>query len=299
NTTFQFVGEERELLLEKFLHDMGVLNYSTGHPFIGRSQITGIRDALDAATVGPMMAVEAPAYHYKIGMPLLRHLQSLRVFSIGPEAHRWSITYDYLIFRIAAHYTRDPTMIKWFIDGKDPLHEFGEVTQLGRNEAMSFFLWLLCGEDMVLMEKEHPQWVSHMPDNPQMVKAQHIDKKIPSFRMGLINLMEQAQVDRRAFTFWGRLSPPRLSPAELLHFTLFGSVKDLLDVVVVSIANNGSSNHWFRTDEENELDYWLRARIVGYNRDADVQQWQQFLENIAGLNDPLMGTKLDAKVNVE
>ena len=296
----KFTEEEKGLVLEKFLHDMPTLSYSTGHPFMGRQEITGIKDALDAATVGPMMAVDAPAYHYKVGMPLLRHwLSSFELDHGTPSGHRWVITYDYLIFRMAAHYTRDPTMIQWFIDGKDPLHEFGEVTQLGRNEAMAFFLWLVCGEDMVLMEREHPQWTSHMPENPQMVKAQHIDKKIPSFRMGLITLMEQSQVDRRAFTFWGRLSPPRLSPAELLHFILFGSVQDLLDVVVVSIANEGSSNHWLVTREENSLDTWLRAQIVGYNEDINVQEWQQFLEGIAGLRDPLMNIKLDAKVAVE
>ena len=89
NRTLEFTGEEKGLVLEKFLHDMPTLSYSTGHPFMGRQEITGIKDALDAATVGPMMAVDAPAYHYKVGMPLLRHQQSLHVFSVASEeAHR-------------------------------------------------------------------------------------------------------------------------------------------------------------------------------------------------------------------
>ncbi len=292
----QLSVEDEELLLDKFAHDIGQLSYATGTPYLRRGEITGIKDALDAATVGVMMSVNAPKYYTRIGMPLLQHTYLADASGIE-TSHRWTIIYDYLIFKVAAQYTQDPSIKQWLIEGKDPLMEFASVCELDKKEALPFFLWLLCGEDMNLMQREHSASVPHMPDNPQMVKAMHIDKRIPSFRMGIIQMMEEFQRSRKAETFWGRISPSQLSPAELLHFAIFGSVQDLLDIVVVSINTAGSNNHVLVSDEETGYANWLRARIVGYTERNDIQEWQRYLEDIATLGEPI--PSLNPKVLVE
>jgi hypothetical protein len=297
---------DRNALLPNIVHDMKVLEYVTGRGIaVG---MTALKDALDCAVVGPGMALEAPRFYQQVGMPLARHNAQTHVIYVDPEVpaqaagakpwSRWTLTYDYLLFRVLAHYTRDPTMTRWFEEGRSPLQEFSSYLELNSKEATAFLLWMVCGEEEELVSRYYPDWATLMPEAPQLIKASRVDKTLPNLRLGLIRLTDQYAISRKTETLYGRRSPWGLKPQELLHFVIMGSVNDLLDVVVASIIRLGSDAHWLVPEASTKYNHWLRAQVVGYSKEEPMD-WQRKLEELGQLNNPLGAVSLEPRVSVE
>jgi hypothetical protein len=295
-------------LLSNVIHDMTVLEYVTGRP-VARD-LSPLKDALDCAVVGPGMALEAPRFYRKVGMPLVRF--NAQSFHLGIDDQvetttkkgtllkgtRWTLNYDWLLFRVLTHYTRDPTLTRWFTDGSNPLDMWMRAVDLGSEEAIAFLLWMVCGEEEELVSKYYPDWAAYMPEAPQLIKASRIDKNLPTFRLGLMRLTDQYALRRKTETLYGRQSPWGLRPPELLHFAIMGSVHDLLDVAVASIIKMGSKQHWLVPSKTTGYNHFLRAAIRGYTKE-DPMEWQQNLEQLAFLNHPLGAVSLAPRVGVE
>ncbi len=281
-------------LLPNIVHDMAALEYTTGRG-IARG-LSPLKDALDCAVVGPAMALEAPRFYREVGMPLIRH--NAKVYGIDESAVGWKLTYDWLLFKVLAHYTHDPTLSRWFQDGNNPLDMFGKAVELNAKEASAFLLWMVCGEDEGLLSQHHPDWAAALPEAPQLIKATHIDKNLPSLRLGLIRLTDKYGTSRRAATMYGRHSPWGLRPSELLYFSIMGSVDDILDVAVASIANMGSEAHWLVPEKSARYSRWLRAQVAGYTQEEPMQ-WEENLTQLASLGSPLGAIPLEPKVSVE
>jgi hypothetical protein len=296
----EWLGEyDRDTLLPNIVHDMGALEYATGRA-IARDQ-SPLKDALDCAVVGPGLALEAPRFYREVGMPLVRHnARGLNYESLGTnsETSRWTLTYDWLLFKMLAHYTRDPTLIRWFQEGRSPMQEFASYLELDSKEAVAFLLWMVCGESGELVSRYYPDWAACLPESLQLIKASRVDKNLPNLRMGLIRLTDQYATARKTTTMYGRRSPWGLRPEELLHFVIMGSVNDLLDVVVASIIDMGSEQHWLVPASESKYSHWLRAQIVGYTKENSME-WQQNLEKLGTLNNPLGVVPLEPRVSVE
>jgi len=298
----QWLGTyDRDALLSSVKHDMLALEYTTGRP-IARD-ITPLKDALDCAVVGPAMALEAPRFYQQVGLPLIQHNAKRLRFDLeeGPPSEglsRWTLTYDWLLFRVLAYYTHDPTFKRWFQDGQNPLEMFSQAVELDSKEAVTFLLWMVCGEEEELVSRYYPDWAANMPETPQLIKASRVDKTLPNFRLGLLRLTDQSVSTRKTTTLYGRQSPWGLRPAELLHFSIMGSVNDLLDVAVASIINMGSEQHWLVPEKNTRYNHWLRATVMGYTKEEPMK-WQQQLEQIGGLNNPLGDISLEPKVAVE
>jgi hypothetical protein len=287
---------DRTALLPNIVHDMKVLEYATGRGIaVG---MTALKDALDCAVVGPGMALEAPRFYQQVGLPLVRHNARKPHIQSDPTWSRWTLTYDWLLFKVLAHYTRDPTMTRWFEEGRSPLQEFSSYLELNSKEATAFLLWMVCGEEEELVSRYYPDWATLMPEAPQLIKVSRVDKTLPNLRLGLIRLTDQYAISRKAETLYGRRSPWGLKPQELLHFVIMGSVNDLLDVVVASLIKMGSDSHWLVPEANTKYNHWLRAQIVGYNKE-DPMEWQRQLEQLGQLNNPLGVVSLEPKVSVE
>lgn len=288
-------------LLPNVVHDMTALEYTTGRPVA--KGLSPLKDALDCTTVGPGLALEAPRFYREVGIPLTQfNARSLSMAidkrSENAGGKRWSLTYDWLLFRVLTHFTRDPTLTRWFQDSSNPLDMFMRAVDLKPNEAIAFLLWMVCGEQEELVSQHYPDWAPQLPEAPQLIKASRIDKNLPSLRLGLIRLMEQYTMTRRAETLYGRRSPWGLQPYELLHFAIMGSVNDLLDVTMASIINAGSDTHWLQSAETSKYDHWLRATIVGYTQ-RDSMEWARDIEILGGLNQPLGTVGLEPRVSCE
>ncbi|KKK71729.1 hypothetical protein LCGC14_2911010, partial [marine sediment metagenome] len=109
-------------LLPNVVDDMTVLSYATGHDIA--HDLSPLKDALDCVVVGPGMMIDTPNFYRQVGMPLARfnskrfRLETPGIDSetgdiVGENLARWTLTYDWLIFKVLAHYTQDPTLIRW------------------------------------------------------------------------------------------------------------------------------------------------------------------------------------------
>ncbi len=287
--------DKRDIFIGRVIHDMTALSYCIGRPIA--TNMTALQDALDAATVGYMMALDSPRFYQQVGLPVKKEKARVQEWKIK-GLHRWTLTYDYLLFKVLTHYTRDPTFVKWWQEGVNPLKEFGSLLELDSAAAAAFLLWMCCSEDEALLANRYPNWFPHLPENPQLIKATKVDKRIPTLRLGLLQLTEGFAAGRRATTLYGRLSPWGLQPAELLHFTLFGSVNDLLDVALASFMNTESQYQYLVPEAVNGYSPWLRAQFIGYT-DQDPLEWQRELEQVGALSTPLRGVDLTPKVSIE
>lgn len=303
----EWLGEyDRKALLANIVHDMKVLEYTTGRAVA--KDLPPLKDALDSAVIGPGMALGAPRFYREVGLPLTR-FNSLP-FHIGVDeaaattqttlfkGSRWTLTYDWLLFRVLAHYTRDPTLIRWFQEDKSPMQEFASYLELDSKQAIAFLLWMICGEEEELVSRYYPDWAALMPKTPQLLKASYIDKNLPNLRLGLLRLIDQYASSRKVTTLYGRHSPWGLRPQELLHFVIMGSVHDLLDVLMASVIKLGSDCHWLVPEKSTQYNHWLRATIVGYTQ-SEPMEWQRQLEQLGALNQPLGAVPLEPKVAVE
>lgn len=286
---------KRDIFIGQVIHDMTALSYSIGRPIA--TTMSALQDALDAATVGHMMALDAPRFYQQVGLPVKKEKARLQTWEIE-GLHRWTLTYDYLLFKVLTHYTRDPTLVKWWQEGVNPLTEFSTLLELDSKQAAAYLLWMCCAEDDALLANRHPDWFALMPDNPQLIKATKVDKRIPTLRLGLIQLVEGFAAGRRATTLYSRLSPWGLRAPELLHFTLFGSVNDILDVALATFMKTESQYQYLVPESVNGYSPWLRAQFIGYTA-QDPMVWQQELEQVGALSAPLHGCQLSPKVSVE
>ncbi len=303
-TMGSWLGMDSPKLLPSIIHDMTALEYTTGRA-VARG-LSPLKDALDCAAVGPTLAMEAPKFYHRVAMPLIRHnagpmdLGELgeQMQVVGPA--RWTITYDYLLLRVLTYYTKDPTMTHWFNENQNPLENFSSYLETDSTTAISFLLWMICGEDDTLVARLYPERMSSMPAAPKLIKALHIEKKLPNLQMGLMRLMEEYTTGRRAETLYNRRSPWGLRPEELLHFSIMGSVCDILDVLVATLLlpKYGSENHWLIEAKDKGYPHWLRAQVVGYNG-REPMEWQRELEALSHLNNPLGQVPLDGKVAVD
>ena len=110
-------------LLRNIIHDMTALEYTTGRAVA--HGLTALRDALDCASVAPMLALEAGNYYREVALPNRRHQYGYNIDHTGPS---WTLKYDWLLFKVCAHYAKDPTITKWFQDGENPLTAFSAAT---------------------------------------------------------------------------------------------------------------------------------------------------------------------------
>ena len=286
-----FGFDESKAILPNVIHNMSSLEYTTGRPVA--QGLTALKDALDCATIAPMLALEAGAYYREVAMPLAIHEATRNNDWTGPN---WSLKYDFLLFKVAAHYAHDPTITKWFQQGENPLTQFGAACGgLRAMEASAFLMWMVCGEDEVLLSAKHPDWAARLPEAPQLVKATYVDKNLPSFRMGLIRLYDTLKRARRGSTLYGRRAPWGLSPQELLYFTIMGSVRDIIQVANASLLRLGSDAHWLDEDTHQP---WNRATIRGHHQGEETDmEWEAKVTELAKLNDPLGIISLEPKVS--
>ncbi len=294
-----WLGEsyDRRGLIRNIRQDLKALQYATGRP-VGES-LTPLKDALDCVVIGPALATDAPRFYLQVGLPLVRHLASpppLDLDSTGLLS--WTLTYDWLLFKVLAWYTKDPTFRRWLADEENPSISFSEIVELPVKDAIAFLLWMVCGESLELVSHSYPDWAPSVPDTPQLIQATRVDKHIPNFRLGLTSMLEEVTASRRAQTLYGRLSPWGLTPPQLLNFTIMGSVHDILDVAVASIIEMDSKSHWLVPESTTHYNHWLRATIRGYTDGVDAQQWEHQLSIVGKLNNPLGDAFLEPKVNV-
>lgn len=293
-----WLGEEYDKagFIRNVRQDLTALQYATGRP-VGEPTTT-LKDALDCVVVGPALAVDAPRFYLQVGLPLVKHTAAVHDIDLDTEGlQSWTLTFDWLLFKMLAWYTKDPTFRRWVSEEGNPSASFADVVGLPVKDAISFLLWMVCGESLELVSQAYPDWAPGVPDAPQLIKADRIDKHLPNLSLGLTSMMEELTRNRRAQTLYGRLSPWGLTPPQLLNFTLMGSVHDILDVTVASIIEMKGLSHWLVPESTTKYSHWLRATVKGYSV-GDAQEWEHRLFQLGKLNNPLGTILLEPKVSV-
>jgi hypothetical protein len=300
--------EELVELVKAFHYDLTALSHVGGQYIFSYGEKDVVTDALDNVVVGPQMAITAPPYYKAVSLPLIRHqVASTPLKANEPPRFRvdqnWTVTYDHLLLRVAAHLSADPTLVKLFRDEEEePFHAFGSRLRLELDEAWAFLVWLCCGEDSHTMEKYHPGLEAKLPTNPPLVKADHLSRQFPVFALALANLRETFLQTHTAKTVYARQSTYGLPFPELFHFVFFGNVRDILEVAMVSIANALHTRHWLLGSEEH---HGRRAIISGLrSSEQEIGLMQHQLTQVSGLNEPLMRGRggmvpLSQKVSVQ
>ena len=293
-----WLGEEydRGGFISNVRQDLTALQYATGRP--AGVPLTPLKDALDCVVVGPALALDAPRFYLQVGLPLVKHTAAGQDIDLDTKGlQSWTLTYDWLLFKVLAWYTKDPTFRRWVADDENPSVSFAEIVGLPVKDAISLLLWMVCGESLELVSQAYPDWAPGVPETPQLIKAGRIDKHLPNLSLGLSSMMEELTRNRRAQTLYGRLAPWGLTPPQLLNFTLMGSVHDVLDVTVASIIEMKGLAHWLVPEKTTKYSHWLRAIVKGYSV-GDAGEWKKQLLQTGRLNNPFGTILLEPKVSV-
>lgn len=288
--------DQETSLINNTIHEMEALSHSTGKAIV--RELPALTEALDAATVGPMLALEAPRFYGQVGMPLARWRAHRDEYDTDDllRGRRWTLTFDWLLFKLIAHYTQDPSLSEWLRNDVNPLTMMSQSLELDQEEVIALILWMCCGEDENLLSHKYPEWATKLPDNVRLLRETRVNKILPTLRLGLLRLFENYQADPRAQTLYGRRSPWGMNPKELLHFTIMGSITDILDVLLASLPGLDSTRHWL--ERGTKYAEWLRTTFVGYTENEPME-WESALKSVARLNNPLNSVMLNPKIHVE
>jgi hypothetical protein len=158
-----------------------------------------------------------------------------------------------------------------------------------KHEVMDLLLWLMWGESTELFMQH---WRDRtVPAHAGLLRSDKIDKKLPVMRLWLTEEKAKLEAQQGVKTLYGRpLRSP--SPSHLLVHELLGSVHDIMNVAVVSFANNDSENHYIYDSPRT----WERGTIVGHTS-RDAAEWEEEMTYIAQLDNPLI-VPLGAKVSI-
>lgn len=275
------LGAEDELqLLKRVSVDISILSYATGIPGARSGNMNALTDALDISTVGVQMSVEPGGYYRNVGLPLGR----MKLARPVAGERRWSVTYDYLLLRVLAHYTGDPLMARWFTDDKDPWLELKDLLELDDDPAMALIAWVACAMDEDVLRQRSEEYYENLPTNPRLLLATHIDKNLPTLRIGIDALLARYQTaPHTAKTLYQRRVVMGASPAQAGAHHLWGSVEDIVSVALVSFGNLGGTGI---TSMDSSNPQWMRATIMGYTNKETIP-WERELKSMATLGEPL------------
>lgn len=282
---------------EKVVGEVEVLCYATGRRPLGPWAVA-TDDAYDALMTESHWRKEAPPYYTAVGLPkaLLAARGILVVPAVGiPNAvvmsspnpydgTPWKVVYQDLLLRVAAHYTRDPSLVRAFMDQDDPVRSLSfKIGLTDGDETYAVLLWALLGFDALALGRIQPDLARHLPDNLDEVRVK-LERVLPVFTLGIARTREDYIQQRGLQSLYGRRIQWHGEMGEALEHRFLGSVRDLIDVFTVGVCSDGSQ----MVAGPDLPDPTARTITVsGYSLSEDRGRITELLKGVAGLDSPL------------
>lgn len=273
-------GLERYLVASKVVGDVETLSHDTGRPD-SAVWAWAADDAYDALVTETHWRKEASSLYHQIGLP------RARITALGPEdrleeGQQWRIVYSDLFLRVVAHYTREPVLVRAFMDQLDPVAEVKSRLELPEEQdAYAVLLWACFGMDTVYLERTVPTAFKALPDNLLELKSK-LNRTLPVLSLGVANAMEDYTRTKQMTSLYGRRVRWGVEMGEVYRQRFCGSVEDLLDICLVVLWN--SPEDGFVPDQyANPCSRSINVRGRSNNR----SEWDTVLRGVAELRRPL------------
>ncbi len=266
--------------------DIKAQDYSTGR-IHGQSWVWAADDAYDALVTEKHFKSDTPPSYTNVCLP-----RTLSTFSHGLAADSdgvtWRISYNFLLLRVIAHYTREPVMVRAFMEETDPLPVIGELLGIedfpaDRSPVYAILVWAALGQDMQFLQYQHPDIFNLLPDNLDLMRQQ-IDRKLSPFSLGISRIRDDYTQAKSITSLWGRTFRwGGEAMGQVYEHRFMGSVRDLVDVLVVSLQQNLGEGVSVEEPEYSPTD----MSFVFKGRVETTQEQVDLLKSAANLGNPL------------
>ncbi len=216
-----------------FAGDLTGLTYCTGIEY--PDQGSPIANATSAVLMwrANNARIDTPAYYKSITIPIQRIKLSPPTSSTLPK-DRWVVTYPELIYRVIAHMSNEPMLLR-VAQSDDILKRVrDELTNGDQELAQRYVLYTATGFDRDFFERT---FAETPPTDAENLLMEHL----PAIRMMALSIWQEATSTGGTRTLYGRRQPlvaREIGP--VVWFRLGGTVQDLLEVAQVTLSNAGA-----------------------------------------------------------
>lgn len=239
-------------------------------------------EAYDAIVSEQHWSREAPAFYRQVAIPRMRQKLLAQEDTVSPGTP-WHIIYEDLFLRVVAHYTREPTLVSAFADGRDPAIAVAGLLGLEDTEqAYSAVIWAATNFDSVLL-KGHPEIAQILTREPLSSLETLCRENLAVFVLHADYAEADYKRERGAKTLYGQHIPWNLSLAEMLMRRYTMTVQEILDVASVAF---GYEDEPFTVGPFEGSPFNRMLRIRGW-ADGSREGCQETIELRAPLGQPL------------
>lgn len=273
-------------LCEKVVDEVTALSYCTGRTFT-RGYRNPADEAYDAQSACDHLYKEgenrALEFYRKVALPALRH--RMRFLEAG-EGERWHISYEDLFLRVLAHQSREPVLVRAFLDGRDPVEACQERLEIEDPEVCyATLLWSSFSFDGLWFQRNYPGFYELLPQDLNTARKK-VEERLPIIPLWVGRTMDDFTRQKAVRSLYGRVFRWNASVADACHFALMGSVRDILDVVLVSMLNN-PEGAWVESDNEMDELSDRMIHIFGRAGKATRQSWVPVARILGEAGNPL------------
>jgi hypothetical protein len=268
-------------LNHQFVGDMFSAGVCINHEILDSRHFKRIEnDVFDTALLLPQYEHAIAPYYQKVGLPMARYSAESALFGVGETT--WWVTYHHLWLRVLAHITNDPSLLRAFLDGQDPIESAMISLDVEPSEAEVALIWQACGRDIDCY-RARGFAVNRLPPNIEALNRA-LDLAYPTMS-SMCEAMKKAYYDSRTvLSIYGRTLRPGKPLGEAVAFRVFGGVEELLAVEMVALMNN-RPNPELMVKEFTGGPNASVNRIVGVGTKG-LDTWDD-LKELAGLGNPL------------
>lgn len=287
-----FPSLDRKNLLRAVSGDLQTLQDCIGRYIEQGVFPTPADEAYVAYTAAQHWGTGAPAFYRQVGLPRLcqRVYYDCEATPLSPLGTPWRIAYHDLFLRVLTHYTSDPLLIEAFSGGHDPIAAVGG--RLGfsgekgdEEQVLALIFWAAANFDTAYMEEQFPTLFSFLPKDLGEYK-QMLERQLANLCLGVINTRQDYLEQHQLQTLYGRWVLWGLPIGEALMHKWLGTVQDLLDVAEVAVCSFWSDDAL----EVHPVQEGLLGRVIrirGVAPEGERMKWQDILEGVSQLSNPL------------
>ncbi len=277
-----WLGLSAAEISQRVVGDMTAMLHATGKIWQRPVWSWAADDAYDVLVTEMHWKTGAPSYYATVGVP-----RALSTFSpalaADAEGVAWRISYDDLLLKAVTHYTREPVMVRAFMDEEDPVPKMGELLGI-KDVAVTYaaLVWSALNWDTFYMRNHYPDMFSLLPPELDSLR-QGVESKLSVLSLGLSRAREDYTRNKSGASIWGRQLPWGAEMGRVHDHQFMGSVDDIVDLLVISAQGNLRESVSVEEPEYAPTD----RTIIIKGRLAATLENVPLLKSVAQLNNPL------------
>ncbi len=263
--------------------DMTAMLHATGKVWSRPTWSWAADDAYDTLVTEKHFKLDAPAYYSTVGLP--RALSTFsRALASDAEGTAWRISYDDLLLKVVAHYTREPVMVRAFMDEQDPVPRMGGLLGIeDLSVAYAALVWSALNWDTMYVKQHHPDVFKLLPLEIDSLR-QGVEAKLSVLSLGLSRVREDYTRGKSMSSLLGRTFHWGAEEmGQVYEHRFMGSVSDIIDLLVVTLQQNFGEN----VSVEDPVYSAANRVIIIKGRIAPSQEHAALLKSVANLGNPL------------